>query len=478
MARFGKHHILVLLVLLAAALLRAFAFSPFAVHHPDEAIQYIEQAHRLAFGTGLVPWEYREGMRSWLVPLLLAGPMRLGEALAPGSLAYVVLPRLTAALLAFAMVPAAYAIGRRISPQHGLAAMAVIALWYESVYFSVHVLTETLAVSAFFCAAALLKPDARPARLVGAGALLALAALVRFHYLPALAVFALVSLGMRWRDWGWLALGGTAAAIASGAIDAAMGQVPFLWIYRNFAQNILADKASEFGRYGIEAYGQMLWLAWSVALVPILWLAAKGARRFPALAAAALVNLAVHLLIGHKEYRFILLTTEIAILLAAIGSADLVAGRRHGDRLLAGLVAIWAVTSTTLALAEPSNPGWRRFEPGFRLAREARLHGACGLALADRSYWKSGGHTYRGSAPLYYVQGRDTADTLARLTAGSGAYDAIIAAPGHAPPAYRNIACRGDSDGRLCLAIRPGPCTRSAVSDPWRMQAAMEAGKR
>ena len=82
------HYALIATILLVAVVLRILAFSPYAIHHPDEAVQYLEQAHRLAFGSGLVPWEYRFGMRSWLLPVLLAGPMALGEVIAPGSLLY------------------------------------------------------------------------------------------------------------------------------------------------------------------------------------------------------------------------------------------------------------------------------------------------------------------------------------------------------------------------------------------------------
>jgi len=47
------------------------------VLYPDEVMQYLEQAHRLVFGAGMVPWEYEHGVRSWVVPLVLAGPLRL-----------------------------------------------------------------------------------------------------------------------------------------------------------------------------------------------------------------------------------------------------------------------------------------------------------------------------------------------------------------------------------------------------------------
>jgi hypothetical protein len=48
----ARHRNLVLLILCAGIIARVLAFSTFAIHHPDEAIQYIEQAHRLVFGTG------------------------------------------------------------------------------------------------------------------------------------------------------------------------------------------------------------------------------------------------------------------------------------------------------------------------------------------------------------------------------------------------------------------------------------------
>jgi len=43
------------LILIAGVALRAVAFDPYSAHHPDETIQYLEQAHRLVFGHGVVP---------------------------------------------------------------------------------------------------------------------------------------------------------------------------------------------------------------------------------------------------------------------------------------------------------------------------------------------------------------------------------------------------------------------------------------
>ena len=65
---------LVLAVALVARLLPVFVFP--SINYPDEVFQTLEQAHRLVFGTGLVPWEFVYGTRSWVLPGVLAGFMK------------------------------------------------------------------------------------------------------------------------------------------------------------------------------------------------------------------------------------------------------------------------------------------------------------------------------------------------------------------------------------------------------------------
>lgn len=475
-------------IVAAAILARAAAFSPFAVHHPDEAIQYLEQAHRLVFGSGLVPWEYKLGMRSWLVPGLLAGPMWLGDRIAPGTTLYVVLPRLVFATLALAPLWAAWTIAARISRRHGLMALLVTALWYESVYFSVHVLTETLAVSAFLPAAALLLGERTRGRLALAGALLGFAVIFRFHYGPAVAVFALLTLRARWREWGWLAAGGAVPLLLSSGVDLVAGQWPFAWVLENVRHNVVEDKAAQFGEFGVEAYGQMLWLAWSFMLIPILWLAAPGARRFPALAIAAGVNVGVHMLIGHKEYRFILLSTQIIILLAAIGSVDVIAGIGRSfaaraprrNRMLVGVAAFWLAASGTLAASDTADPGWRRVAGGYELARLAAQKRACGMAIFDGAGYPPWGQLWlHGDTPQYYFRGLSPAGESHAAADISYAFDAIVAPSGRARlPGYIQLACAGSGAERVCLTMRPGSCRGDARSDYWLLQSVMERNGR
>src|SRR5437763_13560490 len=93
-----------LLALLALALaLRLAAIIAFpSLHHPDENFQLLEQAHRIAFGYGIVPWEFRDGTRSPVLPYILAALFWLGERLLGGPEGYLLVARsaLAAASLA------------------------------------------------------------------------------------------------------------------------------------------------------------------------------------------------------------------------------------------------------------------------------------------------------------------------------------------------------------------------------------------
>ena len=50
-----------------------------SLHHPDENFQLFEQGHLIAFGYGISPWEFREGIRSLVLPSTLAGIYRIAS---------------------------------------------------------------------------------------------------------------------------------------------------------------------------------------------------------------------------------------------------------------------------------------------------------------------------------------------------------------------------------------------------------------
>src|ERR1051325_7480541 len=100
----GVPYALVGLVLLAAAArLVPTVFVP-SVNWGDVIFQTIEPAHRLVHGYGLVAWEFQLGMRSWLLPGVIAGLMQLSRAIGDGPSYY--LPVIAGAFALLACVPA------------------------------------------------------------------------------------------------------------------------------------------------------------------------------------------------------------------------------------------------------------------------------------------------------------------------------------------------------------------------------------
>ncbi|XP_037933585.1 GPI mannosyltransferase 3 isoform X2 [Teleopsis dalmanni] len=88
----------VLLLILAVRLASVFVVKTFYV--PDEYWQSLEVAHKLAFGYGYITWEWVQGIRSYIYPLLIAGVYKALALLNLDS-AYLlaILPRILQALL-------------------------------------------------------------------------------------------------------------------------------------------------------------------------------------------------------------------------------------------------------------------------------------------------------------------------------------------------------------------------------------------
>ncbi len=53
-------------------------------HVPDETWQSVEVSHLLAFGSGHLTWEWRDGLRSHLHPLFFVPAQLLGHLLGSG----------------------------------------------------------------------------------------------------------------------------------------------------------------------------------------------------------------------------------------------------------------------------------------------------------------------------------------------------------------------------------------------------------
>ncbi|RHW16622.1 4-amino-4-deoxy-L-arabinose transferase [Sphingomonas gilva] len=453
------------LIALALILRVAAALWP-NVHHPDAIFQYMEPAWRMLGGDGVISWEYRYGMRGQLLPVLIAGPMALGEWIDPGGSFAFFLPRIVAAICSLSIVWSAWTLGARVSSIHAVLAGFVGAIWFELVHFAPHTLGEPLATAAIIPAAVLLTRDAPSRRaLAASGLLLGLGFLLRFQYAPAIGVLVALTC---WRDPSRLPpliAGGSIALAAGAAADLANGATPFAWLIENVRQNLINDRAAGFGVSPPSAYLGRFWAMWSVLIVPIVAAIWRGHRHAPALFWAALANLLFHSLIAHKEYRFIFLSVAILILLAALGSGDWTRRlRERGVRFVALAAALlWLGASLVLGMTGDMAAFWRDGAGSVRLFDRLRADDrVCGVALDGVPFHRSPGlNRLRPGTPLYLI---DPDDPLARSDHYMPGYNRILAwAPARLPKGYSTVACEEEGGGKLCLFARAGGCDADAA---------------
>ncbi len=451
----------------------------------DETLQYFEQGHRLAFGSGIVPWEFADGIRSWLLPGLIALAMTVTAKASDDPMLYIGLVRGLCICLSLLVVLVGFRAGeRQAGRMGGIVAGGFCAIWFDLIYFAPAAMTEVLAAHLAIAALFLGETQRTKRAAFWIGALFGAAVCLRYQYAPVL----LPAIAWQYRAardlWPWLILGGGAMLLPfAGVLDAITWGAAFQSIWLNFARNSLQGIAAAMGTEGPGYFLDYL----NIALAPLpvfLALAAIGAIRFPALAIAAVGTVAMHSLLPHKEVRFIYLAIAAAPILIGLGCAELlrVLSVRHGPRAAAigapGFLAIGALLSWFIATG-PLEARWS-FQRGtvhaFLAAHDAP--DLCGLQVRDIPAWKSGGYTYlHRDVPLMFaphvseVRLPGVAVPLRFAVERNGGpvpqlrgpYSHVIAEAARHPEGFDTVACfPGDArpdEPELCLFRRPQGCS-------------------
>lgn len=296
-----------LILVLAYGLRLAVALATDTLAHPDEVFQYLEPAHRLVFGSGFVAWEYRYGLRSWIIPGALAGLLEALKAVGlDGPAAYQPAVKAALCLVSLSLPLSVYRITRAcVDEAAARVALALAALWYELVYYAHKPLADDLCAYALYGALAV-GLTARGARGRAAfGALAALAVALRFQLAPAAGLVMLVQV-VRWRGRSLPALATFAGVTAaSGLLDLYAWGVPFASIWLNIKLNLFSGMAATFGVAPPQFYVQTLAVT-SLGLVFLgavgLWLVRRTAWLLILVGLGSLVEFSM---IGHKEPRFV-----------------------------------------------------------------------------------------------------------------------------------------------------------------------------
>jgi GPI mannosyltransferase 3 len=455
---------LIATVLISSLLLRVgVATRSPSMYYPDEIYQTQEQAHRIAYGYSVIPWEFRVGARSFVFPAFLAGIMRTTDWMGKGSEGYLLGIAIVLSLISLTTVWFGFAWSYQVGgPAAAVVGGLACAFWYELIYFGPKALNEVLAGNLLLPSLYLgmygQNESGRKWRLFVAALLLGTVVALRMHLAPVAIVAGFYFCRKNWREsWFPVAAGIALPILAFGMVDALTWRYPFQSYVVNFTYNIVHHRAA------IDAgtrpwYRYLFWLILHEGPLPLL--AIVGARRSPFLGWIALSILIPHSLIGHKEYRFMYPLLPIVVTLAAIGTIDvLTALNARLTRPRSGRAVMFASAAILIGISiliAPLFPSWKKEAGNLIAFRELSQDQAlCGVALLRIGYNFSGGYTYlHRNVPIYLLP--EDADLKELDTS----FDAIVT-PGALPAGVDGFERFGCWDG-VCVYKRQGTCTQNA----------------
>jgi GPI mannosyltransferase 3 len=318
---------LLFISLTAGAGIRAWlAFHDDGIYWPDEIYQSLEPAHRLAFGYGMVAWEFVEGARSWLLPGGLAGLLKLSAWLGFDSpRTYLPLIRLAFSALSLLAAFGSYRLATAYRAPFLAAALgaALCALAAPVIYFSPRAMSETASAPAVVWGLALLlHPNSGRANRISGSSLLALAVLLRIQNIVfCIGILAILAARRNWRIAGevlgilvvWALLGGLLDKLTWG------GWFHSSLVYLKF--NLVEGRAAQWGVAEFGYYARVLWTSMPTIALVLALLVPLAFISAPGLELTCLAFLLLHSLIPHKELRFVLPVLPVLFALAGIGAS-------------------------------------------------------------------------------------------------------------------------------------------------------------
>jgi GPI mannosyltransferase 3 len=459
------------------------------IEHPDEVFQVLEPAHRLVFGSGVVPWEFKLGIRSWLFPGVVAGLMSLVGRVSDDPTTIMTAVGLLMILSSLLVVYCATMWGYWARGLPGATCCGLVtATWFDLIYFAPHSLTEVLAAHFLVLGMYLGIPGRRVEswwQLFWSGVCLGFAFVLRFHIGPAIAVVSIFIAGREARSrWLPLSLGGAAVITGAGVLDAVTWSTPFQSISLNLYVNMIDHVSAEFGVQPMYLYIGALAVYWSGAFLLIIGTALLGARRLPAALAAFVAIVFSMSLIPHKEYRFIYPALVFVPIMVGLGTAEIAAFLREKINFRPGFIvaatcAFWMVTSSLLAVAGPYRSHWFRSAGVVRaFGMVSHLAGACGVALRGIDWDETPGQTRLPPNVKLYGTISD-----AKFAESAPSFNAVVGYRDSLPDGadFQRVACWPNGINAMgqpslpdvCVWRRDGGCQPAAGSEvdtPWPKQ--------
>jgi hypothetical protein len=384
-----------ILLLALAARLAAYRFIDGFVW-PDEFFQTLEPAHYVAFGTGLLPWEWDTGIRPWAVPWAYAALFRFVDLVGDGSTGEIVrCAQIVQIGLSLLLVDATWRMASALAgPRVAILAAVLAAVAPPLLYYAPRTLSDcTSTVFLFWGFARLVEQgdvQGRSSRAVWTGAIFGLSYLFRYTA-PIFCIGpGLVLLARRqWRDVLHLAGGFAAVAVAIGLLDWITWGRPFHSLYEYVKFNVVEGGARRWGTQPTEWYLVVLLKDLGLAGFLTLAVVARGGLGTRGIGLGILVGFTLMSLAAHKEERFLFPVWAAVPAFLALGVWQIVESLR---RFRAGAAAALAL----LLLASHALPYWKKdWRPYGDWYEGVRYVGAQpdarGMIFAH-GWWASGGY--------------------------------------------------------------------------------------
>ncbi len=452
--------LLIAFLLLALCLRVAVAIHSPSIEYPDEIFETLEPGHHLAFGFGVVTWEWIQGARSWVFPALLAGVMRLTEWMGPGSSGYVAAIKVLLSLISLTAVWFGFAWCRRASGRKAaILAAGANAISVPLIYFAPKAFNEVVAGNLLLPGLYLGMYSGRSQsrrQMFLAGLFCGVAFALRIQLAPAIVFAVLYFCWLHGRKAAAVLLAGFVVPImAFGVVDAFTWSYPFQSFVRYFWMNTAGSVSS--------SYGKLPWYTYARTMVnyvgPLLLLALAGVRKSPLLGWMVLIIVACHSAIPHKEARFLYPVIPLCLTLAGLGAVEIATFLGRHSKLCLSPKAVVAVGLSFFAVCS-AVAAWRfnhwRQAAGGLVAFDvlSREPSVCGIGLYKLSWAWTGGYTYlHRNVPIILV----LHESEMRLE--SHGFNALVMegrAQEDTMPFYLQDCWNG-----VCLYRRPGSCIAS-----------------
>ncbi|MBN2576194.1 MAG: hypothetical protein JXP73_16660 [Deltaproteobacteria bacterium] len=426
--------------------LRVLALFGEPPHHPDEFFQYLEPGWQRLGGAGVETWEWRDGLRSWVLPGYHGAWMALFARLGVrDGVTFVTLLRAHWALLSLTLIWAGWRGGAllarrrltaKVAParseeangttapagwQGGLLAALLCAAFPLLVRFSVHTLSELPSILcmvwALVLTGELAEPEvrARRAKALSTGALLGFGVCLRIQHAPVALLSVLWLLwARRFRGLALVAAGAALPAAVFGIVDMLTWGKPFVSFIAYVKFNFVEEGAALFGSMPRWWYAQTFFSRLPLGLPLLGILCVLGIRAGWPFFAAALVLALTLSTQAHKEERFAMLVWPLMLIPAAgyagaclvrrvslsrppgTGSETIAPPRRHRVWLAHSATAAFAVLVLADGALHCRGNDFPDLSPG-RFAAQAwagRQPGITGLLYDEPLYF--GGYLWFG----------------------------------------------------------------------------------